>query len=84
MRVGGLISFDIFPEGWDKRLCLDVLEQEGLDAIYFFGNETSLVSVCLCLCVRVPLCLSVCLCMHVSVRVCEPCCTTEGWFIILL
>uniref|UniRef100_A0A673MTL1 Phosphomannomutase n=1 Tax=Sinocyclocheilus rhinocerous TaxID=307959 RepID=A0A673MTL1_9TELE len=39
---GGLISFDIFPEGWDKRLCLDVLEQEGLDAIYFFGNETSL------------------------------------------
>ncbi|KAB5517689.1 hypothetical protein PHYPO_G00170110 [Pangasianodon hypophthalmus] len=39
---GGLISFDIFPEGWDKRLCLDVLEQEGLHAIYFFGNETSL------------------------------------------
>uniref|UniRef100_A0A8C6T0N0 Phosphomannomutase n=1 Tax=Neogobius melanostomus TaxID=47308 RepID=A0A8C6T0N0_9GOBI len=39
--VGGLISFDIFPEGWDKRLCLEVLEREGLDAIYFFGNETS-------------------------------------------
>ncbi|XP_017337135.1 phosphomannomutase 1 [Ictalurus punctatus] len=39
---GGLISFDIFPEGWDKRLCLDVLEQEGLSTIYFFGNETSL------------------------------------------
>uniref|UniRef100_A0A667WHR1 Phosphomannomutase n=1 Tax=Myripristis murdjan TaxID=586833 RepID=A0A667WHR1_9TELE len=38
---GGLISFDIFPEGWDKRLCLEVLEGEGLDAIYFFGNETS-------------------------------------------
>ncbi|KAM9473690.1 phosphomannomutase 1 isoform 2-T4 [Salvelinus alpinus] len=38
---GGLISFDVFPEGWDKRLCLDVLEGEGLDAIYFFGNETS-------------------------------------------
>uniref|UniRef100_A0A3Q0RLE3 Phosphomannomutase n=1 Tax=Amphilophus citrinellus TaxID=61819 RepID=A0A3Q0RLE3_AMPCI len=38
---GGLISFDIFPEGWDKRLCLEVLEREGLDAIYFFGNETS-------------------------------------------
>lgn len=41
---GGLISFDVFPEGWDKRLCLDVLEGEGLDAIYFFGNETSSVS----------------------------------------
>ncbi|XP_069052450.1 phosphomannomutase 1 [Lepisosteus oculatus] len=38
---GGLISFDVFPEGWDKRLCLDVLEREGLEAIYFFGNETS-------------------------------------------
>uniref|UniRef100_A0A3B5R2A2 Phosphomannomutase n=1 Tax=Xiphophorus maculatus TaxID=8083 RepID=A0A3B5R2A2_XIPMA len=38
---GGLISFDIFPEGWDKRLCLDLLENEGLDDIYFFGNETS-------------------------------------------
>ncbi|CAG5897490.1 unnamed protein product [Menidia menidia] len=38
---GGLISFDVFPEGWDKRLCLDLLEREGLDAIYFFGNETS-------------------------------------------
>ena len=41
---GGLISFDVFPEGWDKRLCLDVLEREGLEAIYFFGNETSSVS----------------------------------------
>ncbi|MEQ2229917.1 hypothetical protein ILYODFUR_023871 [Ilyodon furcidens] len=38
---GGLISFDVFPEGWDKRLCLDLLDNEGLDAIYFFGNETS-------------------------------------------
>lgn len=42
--TGGLISFDVFPEGWDKRLCLQVLEEEGLDAIYFFGNETDLVS----------------------------------------
>jgi len=39
---GGLISFDVFPEGWDKRLSLQVLEDEGLDAIYFFGNETDL------------------------------------------
>ncbi|RXM90733.1 Phosphomannomutase 1 [Acipenser ruthenus] len=38
---GGLISFDIFPEGWDKRYCLDILETEGLEIIYFFGNETS-------------------------------------------
>lgn len=45
--LGGLISFDIFPEGWDKRLCLELLESEGLDAIYFFGNETSDVSLSL-------------------------------------
>ncbi len=42
---GGLISFDVFPEGWDKTLCLEVLESEGLEAIYFFGNETSDVSL---------------------------------------
>ncbi|XP_031432817.1 phosphomannomutase 1 [Clupea harengus] len=39
---GGLISFDVFPEGWDKRLCLQALEGEGLETIYFFGNETEL------------------------------------------
>lgn len=46
--LGGLISFDIFPEGWDKRLCLELLDREGLDAIYFFGNETSDVSAAAC------------------------------------
>ncbi|XP_061740534.1 phosphomannomutase 1 isoform X2 [Nerophis ophidion] len=30
-----------FTRGWDKRLCLDLLEREGLERIYFFGNETS-------------------------------------------
>lgn len=44
LHAGGLISFDIFPEGWDKTLCLDLLEREGLNTIYFFGNETSDVS----------------------------------------
>ncbi|KAM3914737.1 phosphomannomutase 1 isoform 1-T1 [Leptodactylus fuscus] len=38
---GGMISFDIFPEGWDKRYCLDVLEEERFLSIHFFGNETS-------------------------------------------
>ncbi|XP_077133481.1 phosphomannomutase 1 [Ranitomeya variabilis] len=38
---GGMISFDIFPEGWDKRYCLDVLEEEQFLSIHFFGNETS-------------------------------------------
>lgn len=38
---GGMISFDVFPEGWDKRYCLDCLDQDCFDTIHFFGNETS-------------------------------------------
>uniref|UniRef100_V9L7Y1 Phosphomannomutase n=1 Tax=Callorhinchus milii TaxID=7868 RepID=V9L7Y1_CALMI len=37
---GGMISFDVFPEGWDKRYCLDILEKDGIKTIHFFGNET--------------------------------------------
>lgn len=40
-----MISFDVFPEGWDKRYCLDSLDQDCFDTIHFFGNETSPVSV---------------------------------------
>lgn len=39
-----MISFDVFPEGWDKRYCLDSLDPESFDTIHFFGNETSPVS----------------------------------------
>lgn len=42
--AGGMISFDVFPEGWDKRYCLDSLDQDNFDTIHFFGNETSPVS----------------------------------------
>uniref|UniRef100_A0A673V4K3 Phosphomannomutase n=1 Tax=Suricata suricatta TaxID=37032 RepID=A0A673V4K3_SURSU len=38
---GGMISFDVFPEGWDKRYCLDSLDSDSFDTIHFFGNETS-------------------------------------------
>ncbi|XP_065533211.1 phosphomannomutase 1 isoform X1 [Lathamus discolor] len=38
---GGMISFDVFPEGWDKRYCLNVLDDERFDTIHFFGNETT-------------------------------------------
>ncbi|XP_034259074.1 phosphomannomutase 1 isoform X1 [Pantherophis guttatus] len=38
---GGMISFDVFPEGWDKRYCLNILEDEKFDVIHFFGNETT-------------------------------------------
>lgn len=39
-----MISFDVFPEGWDKRYCLNVLDDERFDTIHFFGNETTPVS----------------------------------------
>lgn len=35
--VGGQISFDIFPKGWDKTYCLKYLKD--YDKIYFFGDK---------------------------------------------
>ena len=36
--IGGQISFDVFPTGWDKTYCLRYLEQ--FDEIHFFGDKT--------------------------------------------
>ncbi|KIJ20818.1 phosphomannomutase [Paxillus involutus ATCC 200175] len=38
--IGGQISFDVFPEGWDKRYCLKFVENEGFEEIHFFGDKT--------------------------------------------
>ena len=44
--IGGQISFDVFPTGWDKTFCLQHLEAEkslsGVDfsTIHFFGDKT--------------------------------------------
>lgn len=38
--IGGQISFDVFPTGWDKTYCLQHLEKEGFDEIHFFGDKT--------------------------------------------
>lgn len=38
--IGGQISFDVFPNGWDKTYCLQYLENEGFDEIHFFGDKT--------------------------------------------
>lgn len=35
---GGQISFDVFPNGWDKTYCLKHIE--GYDEIHFFGDKT--------------------------------------------
>jgi phosphomannomutase len=38
--IGGQISFDAFPNGWDKRYCLQFVENLGYEKIYFFGDKT--------------------------------------------
>lgn len=46
--IGGQISFDVFPKGWDKTFCLNHIEKEsklegGVEykTIHFFGDKTS-------------------------------------------
>ena len=36
--IGGQISFDVFPKGWDKSFCLQYVENE-YDVIHFFGDK---------------------------------------------
>lgn len=43
--IGGQISFDVFPRGWDKTYCLQHVEAEkqfGTEytTIHFFGDKT--------------------------------------------
>ncbi|KIY52930.1 eukaryotic phosphomannomutase [Fistulina hepatica ATCC 64428] len=38
--IGGQISFDVFPTGWDKTYCLRHVEGEGFEEIHFFGDKT--------------------------------------------
>ncbi|KAL2756359.1 hypothetical protein ACRALDRAFT_1050342 [Sodiomyces alcalophilus JCM 7366] len=45
--IGGQISFDVFPNGWDKTYCLRHLEEEAqkpggvkFTTIHFFGDKT--------------------------------------------
>ena len=37
--VGGQISFDVFPRGWDKTYCLQFVTDD-FDDIHFFGDKT--------------------------------------------
>lgn len=36
--IGGQISFDVFPQGWDKTYCLKYLDE--YQEIHFFGDKT--------------------------------------------
>lgn len=45
--IGGQISFDVFPAGWDKTYCLQHLENESrkpngvsYTTVHFFGDKT--------------------------------------------
>jgi len=38
--IGGQISFDAFPKGWDKTYCLNLIDS-GYKRIYFFGDKTA-------------------------------------------
>ena len=38
VSIGGQISFDVFPNGWDKRYCLRFVEKD-YDNIIFFGDK---------------------------------------------
>mmetsp|Transcript_4073 Transcript_4073/g.11505 ORF Transcript_4073/g.11505 Transcript_4073/m.11505 type:complete len:253 (+) Transcript_4073:158-916(+) len=37
--IGGQISFDVFPTGWDKTYCLQFVDKE-FPEIHFFGDKT--------------------------------------------
>ena len=36
--IGGQISFDVFPKGWDKSFCLQYVEDK-YDTIHFYGDK---------------------------------------------
>ncbi|KAL7009723.1 Phosphomannomutase 1 [Cystobasidiomycetes sp. EMM_F5] len=38
--IGGQISFDVFPTGWNKTYALRHVEHEGYREIHFFGDKT--------------------------------------------
>ena len=46
--IGGQISLDIFPIGWDKTYCLQHVAREDFREIHFFGDKTDLVVGCTC------------------------------------
>ena len=37
--IGGQISFDVFPKGWDKTYCLQFVDPKAFDEIHFFGDK---------------------------------------------
>lgn len=40
--IGGQISFDVYPNGWDKSFCLSRIPCEKFKEIHFFGDQTKI------------------------------------------
>lgn len=38
--LGGQISVDVFPTGWDKTYCLNHISDQKFEEIHFFGDKT--------------------------------------------
>lgn len=38
--IGGMISFDVYPNGWDKSYCLSRIPEGKFKEIHFFGDQT--------------------------------------------
>lgn len=38
--IGGQISFDVFPIGWDKTFCLGLVDLTQFKEVHFFGDKT--------------------------------------------
>ena len=47
--IGGQISIDVFPEGWDKTFCLSLVDLTQFKQIHFFGDKTAEVCRVTCL-----------------------------------
>jgi len=43
--IGGQISFDAFPNGWDKTFALGRVADEAFEEIHFFGDKTYKVNM---------------------------------------
>lgn len=39
--IGGQISFDVFPQGWDKTYCLQFFPEADFTEVHFFGDKTA-------------------------------------------
>lgn len=52
--IGGQISIDIFPKGWDKTYCLQHVRSKNFREIHFFGDKTLPVLPSSCRCASLP------------------------------